>query len=336
MIDQKTPEKYYKYLSDSDEIIQSIFNDHKIRFTQPWAFNDPFEFNSKLNFTVNSINPESGYEINDFILPSLELFTRIHLIESEINNFGILSLTSDAKSFDMWNLYSNGHKGFLIEFYKNFNEHPCMRSKYEDEFYIVKPVKYLKKNNININEIIKAKNLNNFQYVYRQLFYNKSNRWEDESEFRLVRPLRDCPYFKPFKNSSYRDQNIYLFDFSLECISAIAFGAHMAVEHKKFIIEKCKGYNIKFFQEVIIKDEIDKDGFEGKVHFVTIGEPGISIRREYLDEMMPQLFCVSLKQFTWKEPNKKINNLSELPYFKGNEDAINNLYHKLVKRYKGN
>ena len=150
---------YYKYVSDSYEVIKGIFYDKKIRFTQPWAFNDPLEFNPMFNFTVDSINAYVGYKINGYPMYSLEEFTRMLLKELRINEAGIFSLTSNKDSFAMWNIYANGHKGFLLEFYPNFNEHPVLRPIDKSEFYIVKPVKYVSKNYVNINEIIRSDNL---------------------------------------------------------------------------------------------------------------------------------------------------------------------------------
>ena len=34
-------DSYFKYFSDQEEVIEGIFKSHKIRFTQPRAFNDP-------------------------------------------------------------------------------------------------------------------------------------------------------------------------------------------------------------------------------------------------------------------------------------------------------
>lgn len=37
-------DSYFKYLSDDSRVIKGIFEDQKIRFTQPRALNDPLEF----------------------------------------------------------------------------------------------------------------------------------------------------------------------------------------------------------------------------------------------------------------------------------------------------
>ena len=255
------------------------------------------------------------------------------LIEFRANESGILSLTTNKESFDMWNMYSNGHKGFLLEFYPNFNEQPSLRTIDKKEFYLIKPVKYVKENYVNINEVIKSHNLKSFDYIYNHLFYTKSNRWIEECEYRIVRPLSDLPYFKPAIRYPNRDEEVYLFDFSLDCIKSVAFGAHMSIENKKCIYEKCLSRGIQFFQEIIIKDEIDKKGIEGKINYLSVGESKQIPTSKFFD-MMPQFFCVTKNEFTNYNEVKLIKNLSELPYYKDNEEVINNLYTLLQEKYK--
>jgi hypothetical protein len=115
---------FCKYCSDNKEVINGIFEDHRIRFTQPWAMNDPLEFNPSIRF--KSENKYFWLRYDQVLFPSEEWWVRSHLIERWINAFGILSLTKVYDSFDMWSRSANGHKGFLLCLKGNFNEHPCM------------------------------------------------------------------------------------------------------------------------------------------------------------------------------------------------------------------
>jgi hypothetical protein len=93
---------YFKYFSDKpSEIIDGIFRDHKIRFTQPWGMNDPLEFNPILKFPSQT-DANISYELNGLPFPSISQFYQVQLIESLINTYGILSLTKQPLSFDVW------------------------------------------------------------------------------------------------------------------------------------------------------------------------------------------------------------------------------------------
>ena len=113
---------YFKYCSDDPRVINGIFRDHKIRFTQPAALNDPLEFDPIIRFENNGAN-YNWFSLNGIPLPSEESRLRHRLIEQQINAFGVLSLTKNPDSFDMWSRYANGHKGFLIEFKSDLNKH---------------------------------------------------------------------------------------------------------------------------------------------------------------------------------------------------------------------
>ena len=88
-------------------------------------------------------------------MPSKELFYQVQLIESQINNYGILSLTEIPDSFEMWSQYSNGHKGFIIEFKEGFWQYPSMKSK-EGKEYPVRKVEYVESYSINLDQIANA------------------------------------------------------------------------------------------------------------------------------------------------------------------------------------
>lgn len=80
----------FKYCSNSPEVISGLFEDHKIRFTQPYALNDPFEFNPAIRFHSDE-NDYRYYEYDGVIFPSNYLVNWLNLIESRINAFRILS-----------------------------------------------------------------------------------------------------------------------------------------------------------------------------------------------------------------------------------------------------
>ncbi len=310
---------YLKYCSDNERVISSIFKDKKIRFTQPWALNDPLEFNPSIR-AKSWKNFNADYELDGKYFPSGALWYRIQIVESQINNFGILSLTKVHDSFDMWSRYANGHKGFLIEFKEDFANYACMKSK-TGVTYPVEKVIYVEDYAVHLDKLAnKYTDQIPFDELRKTFFNKKTSRWAHENEYRLVRPLTDSlNYQPPRQNTSYRDATIYLFDFSLDCINSIIFGAYMSIENKKLIELACREFNIKFSQACIAKNQKDKAGLPGMVVLAPIEKFGL-IDRFYA--MQPQAFCGDAKQTR----TIRIKSLSELPYYEGNEEVTNSLY----------
>ena len=89
-------DSYFKYCSNKSEVLNCIFKNQKVRFTQPRALNDPLEFNPTMRFH-DSEGKYQRYDLNGISFPSIELFFRIQAIESQINAYGILSLKKDAE-----------------------------------------------------------------------------------------------------------------------------------------------------------------------------------------------------------------------------------------------
>lgn len=321
---------YFKYFSDSDDVINGIFQNNKIRFTQPWGMNDPLEFNPSLKFPPN-VNLYHYYELDGIIFPSLELFWRINIIESQINSYGILSLTKKPLSFDMWSKYANGHKGFLLEFRSDFSQHPCMKSK-DGKEYQIKKVEYIKDYFLDIEKLI-DNNLISLDKLKAEIFFKKLKRWEAEEEYRIVRELNDLPNYAQLDDRSHRDSNVYLFDFSLECVSSVTFGACMSVENKKKIIDLVSKHKIELFQSYIIRNQPEKpEGFDA-VKLVHIKN---NMSFEELYSLQSHIFIVDNEDDFVNKENIKLKRIKDLPYYEGNEERMNELYDDLKKRKMNN
>ena len=93
-------DSFFKYCSDDSEVLDGIFKNHVLRFTQPRSLNDPLEFYPSIRFHDNKNNYQN-YELDGFLLPSIEFFHRVQMIESQINTYGILSLSKIPDSFSM-------------------------------------------------------------------------------------------------------------------------------------------------------------------------------------------------------------------------------------------
>ena len=315
---------YFKYFSDKDDVFKSIFINQEIRFTQPRAFNDPLEFSPTMRFHDDKSNYQF-YDFNGTRFPSVELFYRVQIIESQINSYGILSLTKVPDSFDMWSQYANGHRGFVIEFKADFYRHKLMKSKSGEE-YPVKEVNYVDDYTVNLENLVDKNREIPIKVLHNELFFKKTARWKHEHEYRMVRPLSDLPaYQSPKTNYPYTDVNPYLFPFDWDCISSIILGASMSQEKKSQIAHCCEKNNIPLSQAYILRDF--KDGF---------GKPSIVFtlliddsNKDILLKVKPQLFCTDTVSLSYQYGLVKITKISDLPYYRDYEEIVKELYRNL-------
>lgn len=320
---------FCKYISDSDDLIKSIFKNHNIRFTQPSALNDPLEFNPTIKF--HTITTQyNHYNLNNVLLPSGYDLFRIKYIISQVNRYGILSLTRIPDSFSMWNLYSNGHKGAVLVLKPEFYKHPCMLSP-TGESYKLEKVIYEDVYSFKLDDVTPDDNGNiPLEQIYSNFFFKKSIRWKDEREWRMVRPVDDR------KNFDIKDSTqIYHFEFSLDCIEAIIFGAMMSVKNKILIKDYCENHEISFNQAVIIRNLNGKDGEPGKV--VLFSEEELkTISPNYQLETSEPMACIMDKEQWEHRQSLQINDISEHPYFEVDKDFLAGYYNRSKQRDQHN
>lgn len=329
LIENPETEEFYKYISDNDSVIQDIFKNHLIRFTQPSALNDPLEFNPTIEF--HTINTQyDTYYLDNVLLPSGYYLFRIKYIISQINRYGILSLNRIPNSFSMWNLYSNGHKGAVLALKPEFYKHSCMLSP-TGESYKLEKVVYEDVYSLKLDDVTPDDNGNiPLEQIYSNFFFKKTSRWKDEREWRMVRPV-DARNDFDIKDS----KKIYSFDFSLDCIEAIIFGAMMSVKNKILIKDYCKNHEISFYQSVIIRNEKDRDGQPGKV--VLISEEDIkTISPNYQIETSEPMACIMDKEQWEHRHSLQINDISEHPYFEVDRDLLSDYYNRSKERDQHN
>jgi len=318
-LNHSQPKNFFKYCGDDGKVIDGIFKEQQIRFTQPAALNDPLEFNPIIRFK-QSEGKYTNYIFNGIVFPSEEIRIRHQLIERQLNDFGILSLTKVFDCFDMWSRYANGHRGLLIELKSDFFKHPCMMSK-DGKEYEVRKVEYVDEYAVNIDELVDEHRLIPFADFNEQMFFTKISRWRYEEEYRMVRRLSDNTNWQRLKNRAHRDPKVYLFDFSLDCIVSVTFGACMSLENKGKIIEACKGSSINFLQSIIIRDQNDKFDRPANVKLIKaesfidlqrMGDLGLFFEQKFIEER--------------QKPAIQVKKLSELPYYADDEEWISQYY----------
>ena len=313
----------FKYVSDAPKVVDSIFQDHKIRFTQPAALNDPLEFNPAIRFNLEGDNFKH-YQYNGVSFPSRHFWEHINLIEPRINMFGILSLTDNPFSFEMWCRYANGHRGFLVEFNIPDKTKPTLQLTERVNLKVHK-VRYVKDYVINLDRLYDADGVIPFYKIRDAIFLRKTKHWKYEREYRIIRQLIECDTYKPpVQRTSYRDnESLYLFPLSLSCIRNIIFGVNTSEQVKRNIIEYCKGTNINFLQTVVYKD------LQNKIVFLPIDCFGAIDR--YV-KMLPQTFLQDSIMEKYNGKYIDINSLSELPYYHLQPNDMEEYYKKQLNK----
>jgi len=235
---------FLKYVSN--ERLEDIFDKHTIRFTQPMELNDPLEFNPILK--GYALGHHSPFIINGVLMPSHEALDRKYLLEQRLNEYGILSLTKNGLSYDMWSRYANGHKGFIIELAPDFNKHKAFVT--TTGFPNIEMVEYVERYEIDLNSFINENGDVHFESFDRQAFFKKTKHWKDEEEYRFIKKMVEL---KKKEGAS----KIYLNELPLDVVISVTFGALMGEEDKINIVKKCKDRNIHFLQSIIYRDQPD-------------------------------------------------------------------------------
>jgi len=311
---------FFKYCSNDNRVIKGIFEDHKIRFAQPGILNDPLEFNPIIRFR-QSEGRYKRYCFDGITFVSDYERIRHHLIQLQLNDFGILSLTKDPENFDMWSRYANGHQGFLLELKADFNKHACMWGK-DGKVYPVQKVTYPRDYVFDVEDLVDEHGEIALRGFNARMFFKKNRRWCDEHEWRMVRPLEDHPKWRRAKEV-HRDRRLYLFDFSLDCVQSITFGACMSPKNKQKIKEACSGTSVRsFLQAMIGKGKRDRRGRQGVV--VRIPMDNITKLCELPDICIA---CDELPDEAHERPSP-ISRLCDLPYYAGNEKWVEQYYRR--------
>lgn len=236
----------YKYLNE--ERI-SILQDGLIRFSQPQAFNDPFEFKPHLSSIGSDKYLEDNFNKNfegllkdeyekqtEEVKAKISLGTFLNWIKEKHpdmikyfrnlstsitpaleealhqtfeNHIGVLSLSESPKNLLMWSHYANSHKGFVIEF-DSTHEFFNRKKSQQDELRFIRKVEYSKlRPNFSLSELM---NINDFLI--------KSDDWSYEQEWRMLLPLKEADAI--IKTVPY---DIYLFEIPFPAFKSILLGA---------------------------------------------------------------------------------------------------------------
>jgi hypothetical protein len=279
----------YKYVTE-DRI--SILKDGLIRFSQPQAFNDPFELKphiseimdrAGLEKTISDLLPEiikneydkqpqefrnkipfeivmSFAEVNaekiigdkDLFLASGAKIMQQIVCKGIEKVIGILSLSESANNLLMWAHYANSHQGFVIEF-DSSNKFFNQQINENDELRYLRKVSYSdERPNIRIN-------VRDGSDAGVKMFLAKSNEWSYEKEWRIMLPLEHSD--KKIKSVPH---DIHLFKIPFSAISKVIIGARATQETVQEIKEAI-AVNSEFNHTKLCKMLIDDKRYELKM-----------------------------------------------------------------------
>lgn len=270
MMENKIPEKVYKYRDWSNGFHKNILLHNELYLPSPKEFNDPFDCRIPVNFINQTLEERDQYinylAINQyqnaenkgldlgFYIKKLEkaLEEDIVSFQGELerfyftqldNNYGVLSLSTKWNGILLWSHYANQHKGFCIGFWEE-----KLRAfgffvrtgivEYPEEFPNIKPTV----------EKTKEDRLNRIQMQTT----TKSKDWEYEKEYRFIKYLQEP---KPFER---------LLTVPNEVISEVVLGINISSDDKDEIVEICRRKNIPVYQarKVPFKFAIDRELIE--------------------------------------------------------------------------
>ena len=222
----------YKYVKFED--LKRILNG-SIRFTQPGAFNDPFEmvpelhvperFGSKViniqfSVTAQRREPIVGKPDDDFPPDSCSDQNSRRILDSLNRSIGILCLSKNDSSLLMWSHYADGYSGALVK----FNEtHEFFSGHFDVKYSEHRPKRDI------------ASYMGSGGPIPIAELCVKAKEWEYEKEVRVVRSLADCRCVDAANGFP-----IYVMDIPSDCIESVILGERMPVCHQREIWDLVK------------------------------------------------------------------------------------------------
>lgn len=225
----------YRYQPFNEKTYR-IFTHGEIYFLSPKDLNDPFD--CKVDFTFDGCTDD---DILKFIEKGLKELNReaeiekslrwalsdkigwqqnakkqvFEILQPDVDKMGVLCFSEHRDDIIMWSHYSDGHKGFCLEFDKERLEawKFCRHVDYEKEY-------------LSFKEFDEAfpENEKSLKFLLR-----KSPHWKYEAEWRtIVNPFSD-------------NQGNRVYKFPAEILTAVIFGCEMMDDDKKKIRDWLKG-----------------------------------------------------------------------------------------------
>ncbi len=258
----------YKYLSDKSLY---VLKDLKIRFTQPFALNDPFEAlplidaESEQEKMIERAESEirdlwkkcddsdrtpKNYELLKSTLESQRPYFAERLCPSVIGQefmkkinevLGVLSLTKSADNLLMWSHYANEHRGYVLGL--NDTHEFFYRTALDGSESSPRNVIYTsQRSRVNIKK----------HDYYERLLCEKPIHWSYEEEVRLFHLFTDET---ERSNNDSKGYPVYLFDLPKDAVKSIYLGANVSSDTKDSIVTSIRdrGLEVDLYQAKMSK-----------------------------------------------------------------------------------
>jgi len=215
-----------------------IIANQRIYYPLPESFNDPFD--TQCSFKKNSaVVPSTNQKKIAVAFPDedpneLVAFTRkdlstsINDFKSKLKNFGILSLSENARDILMWSHYADDHKGVCIELERNENNELGSAE-------ATRKVAYTKNYpSLNSKTLLNEKSL---EASLKRILYTKSVHWSYEKEWRTFKQKGDEVYPVPGK------------------IRSITFGVRASEMNIDIVKKLINGSSLQLYQAQLKENE---------------------------------------------------------------------------------
>lgn len=294
-------ENFVKIINDDLNTIEGVLKNFTLRFSQPWILNDPLECRPEFEFEED-FEVDTKYVVNGEPFPSFREMIEFDVIGSNHNSFGILSLSKHIPTYRMWNMYSNNHKGISVIFKEDFYKRLKYNDKYcvEYKHFAFNKVEYKSRCTVNYHSILNEDhNEYNEKEVIKQLFFQKTDDWQYENEWRAVSPVKgnDDSGLRYYDNES-----LHLIRYDQNDIDCIVFGANCSKDLRLKVREFTRDLDCDYLYSYVVRTS---EGPVVKYQLIKDIDDHISGIRE------SNIYSQSTFE---NHQNTEVNNLSEVPY----------------------
>ena len=239
------PPVLYKYESFNTYSLSNLKN-AQIYFNRPVDFNDPFDCSlvSKsfkyedsdiimfYNYLISKISPnkpnratQSIKDVPDNFKKTVDKVAKEFAEEKQkkyLYKIGCCCFSESKDNLLLWSHYSDGHKGFCLEFDTSFDpfKKNAFKVEYSNYFPKLNPIKIITLKNAHVREVLIP-------------LLTKYSCWEHEKEWRI-----------------YHEEPQILYKYEVEALKAVYFGTSMENSHIEIIYSLLQGKNpnIEFYK----------------------------------------------------------------------------------------
>lgn len=252
-IDWKNPRSLFKYRAFDQNAPQSLV-DGKIWLAEPKSFNDPFdsvcyidrkhgdeELLAYLNDCAESKGEARRFTPEDILRERKNYESMLDTFEEGVRNAGIFCLTATPLEPLMWAHYTDGHRGFCIEYERTADndlaEPGCLKVEYDDPaFPLFRGLDYFAQT----------------MEVLQRVFTHKARSWGYEYEWRLIRMWKESPGERSYRLNAR--------------IVSISFGLRMPRRNALTIIRALRHHpEISYYKISVLRERLALQA--GPFHF---------------------------------------------------------------------